>query len=133
MTTKKREYLAANIRAGYTASEAAEVVKHINSSFWYVRVISLNHGRDVNGNGTAHYNCLLVEGSPNSEEGQHVHVSIVQSGKRREQVGYSGQNEAALYALSKLGFEVDTSRAGNYDYHDSAVYPLINFPPVVQS
>ena len=46
-------------------------------------------------------------------------------------MSYSGQNEAALYALDKLGFKVDTSKAGGYDYQGAAVYPLLNFPPKV--
>jgi hypothetical protein len=136
MTTKKREYLAANIRAGYTVQEAAKIItdnyKIAKVAGYQVCVISGSHGRDVNGNGTAHY---IVHLDAIDKAGTvHNVLRIVESGKRREQVGYSGQNEAALYALSKLGFEVDTSKAGSYDYPGTAFYPLLNFPPkAVQS
>lgn len=127
----KRAYLAANIRAGYTAQQAADWLaakysgKELTS--FRVDVDTFDHGRDVNGNGTAHYKVLLL---CNDQDGREFcPLTVVESGARREQVGYSGQNEAALYALSKLGFEVDTCKAGAYDYHGGAVYPLLNFPP----
>lgn len=125
MPTKKREYVPANIRAGYTVAEAAKIVA--NSQYkapFSVTIASYDHGRDVNGNGTAHYSCLL-----NDSEGLSL-LRIVKSGKRREQVGYRGANEAALYALEKLGYEVDTSKLTSYDHQGTAVYPLVNFPPV---
>lgn len=132
----KKPYLAANIRAGYTAQQADDWLtvnyspKDLNS--FRVDVDTFNHGRDVNGNGTAHYRVQLLCKDQDGRE--YCALTIVESGARREQVGYSGQNEAALYALSKLGFEVDTSKAGSYDYQGDAVYPLLNFPPMaVQS
>lgn len=129
---KKREYIPVNIRAGYTAQEAAKVIvdnyKVSKITQYQVRVISSAHGRDVCGNGTAHYTVNLQ--AVDKSGTVHNVLDIVESGKRREQVGYSGQNEAALYALSKLGFEVDTSKGGSYDYHGEATYPLLNFPPV---
>lgn len=127
--SQKREYIPANIKAGYTVQEAAKVVASqsvMTAKSFSVRVISYDHGRDVNGNGTAHYICELTC----SQREVGVCFTIVESGKRREQVGYSGQNEAALYALSKLGFEVDTSKGGSHDYLGTAAYPLLNFPPV---
>lgn len=118
MKTKK-PYLAANIRAGVKIEQAREWAKDKPAPFKVI-VTSHSHGRDVCGNGTAHYLCELV-----SAEGHTL--AIVESGKRREQVGYSGMNEAALYALGKLGYELDTSKHSSYDYQGAAVYPLINF------
>jgi hypothetical protein len=132
----KKPYLAANIRAGYTAQRAAAwlTVNYppMDLNSFRVDVTTFNHGRDACGNGTAHYRAQLLCTGPDGQEFRAL--TIVESGARREQVGYSGQNGAALYALSKLGFEVDTSKAGSYDYQDNAVYTLLNFPPkAVQS
>lgn len=123
----QREYIPANIRAGYTVQEAA---KMLNGELTNprVQVRTYNHGRDVNGNGTAHYSVFIICDVAGLNEC--TGFLLVSSGKRREQVGYSGRNDAALYALSKLGFEVDISKCGSYDYQGSAVYPLLNFPPV---
>lgn len=123
---KKRQYLAANIRAGYTAQEASE--RAINSCYmppFNVEIDTYNHGRDGCGNGTAHYVCYLRDSNDREI------LRIVESGKRREQVGYSGQNEAALYALEKLGFEIDKNSITwerQRDWEKSATYPLLNFP-----
>lgn len=126
---KKREYIPANIRTGCTVQEAASVLREDSKATNYrVEITTFDHGRDINGNGTAHYKVQLLCTGKDGHD--HYLLTIVESGKRREQVGYSGQNEAALYALYKLGFEVDTSKAGSYDYQGSAVYPLLNFPPV---
>jgi len=127
---KKREYLAANIRKGYTVKNAATMAKTLGAvQPFAIKITSMSHGRDVNGNGTAHYSCHIV--ATHKTDGRKIHfMRVVESGKRREQVGYSGKNEAALYALDKLGFKVDTSSKGSYDSHGEAYYPLLNFPPV---
>lgn len=126
----KREYISANIRAGFTAKEAAKIAAIRESlTDFKIEVNTLDHGRDVYGNGTAHYKCELIGRSAINDR-DYYFLTVVQSGKRREQVGYSGQNEAALYALEKLGFQVDTSKGGSYDYQGAAIYPLLNFPPV---
>lgn len=129
----KREYIPANIRAGFTAKEAAKIaiVNWASKSLtdFRIEVETFDHGRDVNGNGTSHYKCELIGYSAINGRDYHF-LTVVQSGKRREQVGYSGQNEAAMYALEKLGFQVDTSKGGSYDYQGAAIYPLLNFPPV---
>lgn len=126
----KREYIPANIRAGYTAQEAVSrkdcTEKGLHN--FCVDVDTFDHGRDVYGNGIARYRVQLVCTDKAGRE--RYLMTIVESGKRREQVGYGGQNEAALYALDKLGYQVDTSKGGSYDYQGTAVYPLINFPPV---
>lgn len=115
--------LPKNIRTGYTVKDASDFVNTRNyCAPFSVRVVSFSHGRDVCGNGTAHYRCQIQDGS-----GRGI-IDVVESGKRREQVGYSGYNEAALYALEKLGFEVDTSKHGSYDCHGTVSYPLLNFP-----
>lgn len=126
----KKTYLAANIRAGYTAQQATDwlAVNYSPKDLTFrVEITTFNHGRDACGNGTAHYRAQLLCTDPDGQEFRAL--TIVESGARREQVGHSGQNEAALYALHKLGFEVDTSKAGSYDYQGGAVYPLLNFPP----
>ena len=125
---KKKEYLPKRIREGVTADQLRERVKtelkgKRNLTF-EMQVNSFDHGRDVNGNGTAHFCCTLYA----FQKGNIIKsFHIVESGARREQVGYSGQNEAALYALDKLGFKVDLSKAGSYDYQTCADYPLVGF------
>lgn len=79
-----------------------------------VSIDTFDHGRDLYGNGTAHYVCSLDP-----------YVRLCESGSRREQVGYSGANGAALYVLQKLGFNVDTSTKGSYDYEGMAHYRVI--------
>jgi hypothetical protein len=127
----KQTYLAANIRAGYTVTEAAALVSQTSQkdTRYYVSVTSFDHGRDVYGNGTAHYRCTLIERQESGRE--RVPCHIVESGKRREQVGYGSGNDAALYALAKLGYKIDESRLGSNDYRGTAEYPLIDFPPAV--
>lgn len=129
----KRTYLAANIRAGYTADHAARMAKVAGATGpFFVDVDTFQHGYDTNGNGTAHYRCTLM--GINEKTGKECAVlHIVESGKRREQVGYGRGNDAALYALEKLGYEVDTSKASSDDYRGCAVYPLLNFPPKVEA
>lgn len=132
MKTKK-VYLPANIRAGYTAKEAANWLTENKAHLaplrdFKVDVDTFSHGRDVCGNGTAHYKVQL---SFTASDGREYNaITIVESGGRREQVGYGRGNEAALVALYKLGFEVDTSSASSDDRLGCAVYPLVNFPPV---
>lgn len=119
--TKKRKYIAKNIREGWKASEMAARHNLIGKAAPFkVRISTHSHGRDLYGNGTAHYICELVTACGAT-------FDIVSSGYRSEQVGYGGMNEAALYALHELGYEVDTSKHGSYDYHGAAEYPLINF------
>lgn len=118
--------LPKNIQAGYTAQEATRNLCANGLKNFRVDVDTFDHGRDTNGNGTAHYKVMLVCDNNGREN---YLFTIVQSGKRREQVGYGAGNQAALYALEKLGFEVDTSKAGSYDYQGSVCYPLLNFPP----
>ena len=129
----KREYIPANIRAGFNVKDALRVYNDVYASEYgapfQVCIDSFNHGRDVNGNGTAHYSCH-IRATHKTNGREILFMRVVESGKRREQVGYSGKNEAALYALDKLGFEVDTSSKGSYDYQGEAYYPLLNFPPV---
>lgn len=129
----KRKYIPANIRAGINAKNAALIIKpfQFKGSF-SVSIKSFDHGRDVNGNGTAHYSCQLISASGEHMTGANdgAIITLVESGKRREQVGYGCGNEAALVALVKLGYQVDTSKASSDDYRGVAVYPLLNFPPV---
>lgn len=123
---KKRTYLAANIREGVKVERALEIVRNsspMTAKHFAVRVNSFDHGRDVNGNGTAHY---IVELTCNNGEVCPC-FNIVESGKRREQVGYGGYNQAAIYALEQLGYKVDLTGAGSYDYQGSKIYPLISF------
>lgn len=91
---------------------------------YFATVDSYSHGRDINGNGTARYTCSLVKVH---DDGTREQIKLLAQSKRRQQVGYSGCNEAALWALSKLGYDVDTSAAGNDDFRGFAEYPLINF------
>lgn len=117
----KKQYLAKNIREGWTIEQAIEFCKDKNySGSVSVDIDTFNHGCDVNGNGTAHYRVSLIIGNS-------CPLHIVQSGARREQVGYSGMNESALYALDKLGYKVDKSKHGSYDYQGCASYPLTNW------
>jgi hypothetical protein len=125
----KQTYLAANIRAGYTVTEAAALVSQTRQkdTRYYVSVTSFDHGRDVNGNGTAHYCCTLIEQQESGAE--RAPCRIVESGNRREQVGYGDGNDSALCALTKLGYKIDESRLRSDDYLGTAVYPLLDFPP----
>lgn len=90
-----------------------------------VEIVSYDHGRDMFGNGTAHFYADL-EVTEIKKAGSSRVFRIVESGKRREQVGYSGQNEAALYALDKLGYKLDLGRPSSYDYQGSAIYKVVN-------
>lgn len=134
MTKSKVKYIATNIRNGIKASEAVEILMSgdfnsstfdaIRSEDFSVTVISYDHSRDMYGNGTAHYS---VDFNAVKDGKERFLFTIVESGKRREQVGYSGKNEAALYALDKLGYTVDTSKHSSRDYEGSASYKLLNF------
>jgi hypothetical protein len=128
MKTKK-PYVAKNIRAGINKG-TAELRLKLNPNSRYVApykvgIRTYTHGRDVNGNRTAHYICMLQDAR------DACIMEIVSSGWNREQVGYSGQNGAALYALERLGYEVDTSNARHFDADADAQYPLKDF--MVQS
>lgn len=120
--TKKREYLAKNIRQGLKLKDALESFKALNNGTlpesFTVEIDTFQHGHDVNGNGTAHYKVTIRASGWQS-------LKIVESGARREQVGYSGRNEAALYALDKLGYKLDLSKSSSYDYQNCVEYPLI--------
>lgn len=118
----KREYIPKNVRNGVKAQDAAKLASLYRGPF-FANVRSFAHSRDINGNGTAHYTVML-------ETPDMGILVIVESGTRREQVGYSGQNEAALYALRQLGYELDLSKSTCYDWRGEAIYPLVNFPPV---
>ena len=121
------KYIAKNIRAGLKINQAREILKNhmTDDAEIYISVTSFDHGRDVCGNGTAHYTCeLFVKKSDGS---CYYPAKIVESGYRREQVGYSGANEAALNALRNLGYDLDLSKRSSYDYRGTAFYPLINF------
>lgn len=118
MATKKR-YIPKNIKAGWKASEVIEKFKAEGKPLdnLVVQITSYDHSRDVYGNGTSHYTCSI-------NLNDYCNLIIVESGARREPVGYSGQNEAAIWALSMLGYQVDLSSAGSYDYHGTAFYPI---------
>lgn len=113
-------YIPKNIKAGLTAKDAANLIKTngLKGPF-EITVRSYDHGRDINGNGTAHYICQLRDLSTNL-----LVATIVRSGVRREQVGYSGAHCGALYALDKLGYMVDESVISSYDYQGIAYYPV---------
>lgn len=122
--------LPKNVRNGRTIQQCRDYVarycdqlESIKGIAPLVQVSSFNHGRDICGNGTAHYQCTLVW--PLRCVGPTF--DIVESGYKREQVGYSGRNEAALWALEKLGFVLDTSKPANYDYQGTAYYPVLNW------
>lgn len=126
----KRQYVAKNIREGLKAVDAIELIKaaDFNTSKIIITVDSFNHGRDTCGNGTAHYRCEIK--LYNSEGYYYCKgmfpLQVVASGARREQVGYSGKNESALYALRQLGYELDTTGLRNYDYEGYAEYQVLN-------
>lgn len=91
----------------------------------YVEVYSYNFGHDINGNATAHYTATLVIETPD----RFINVCrIVESGKRREQVGYDGDNhKSALVALDKLGYKLERFGARNSrGYPGSAYYRITN-------
>lgn len=116
-------YIPKNIRAGLKIEKARELLKNYPKGDLFVSVCSRDHGRDVNGNGTAHYDCCLILKTADRE---YIPADIVASGFKREQVGYSGANEAAVYALNQLGYELDLSKKTSYDYQGSVEYPITN-------
>lgn len=75
-----------------------------------------NHGRDIYGNVTAHYTALIYT--------TNTTLRLSTYGKKRQQVGYGGENSAAVYAIEKLGFNVDLSNKTSYDYQGVAVYKV---------
>lgn len=120
----KSAYIPKNIRQGMKIETLREVLKNYPEGKVSVHVETFDHGRDVCGNGTAHYTVYAVITYPNGE--MNYPANIVSSGAKREQVGYSGRNEAALYALRMLGYDLDLSLSGSYDYEGSAYYPITN-------
>lgn len=116
----KREYLPKNVKNGISIEAMREKMKGAGfTGKVMVQVNTYGHGRDINGNGTAHYQVHLL--------GFTRSALIVESGARREQVGYSGANEAALWALNKLGYQIDTCEVSSYDYQGTAYYPVLNW------
>jgi len=117
-------YIPKNIKAGLPYYEALEIFEREKAAGdeMLIRVDCYDHGRDMYGNGTAHYIAELYIG----QGGRHDRLAkIVESGSRREQVGYSGAHEAAIYALEKLGYKIDESKIRSYDYQGEAFYPLM--------
>lgn len=126
----KAQRLPKHVKAGRTIQKAREYVAKysdgiasVEGATPLIQINTHNHGRDVCGNGTARYTCTLVW--PSRVVGPVFY--IVESGSRREQVGYSGANEAALWALGLLGFKLDESQRTSYDYQGSASYPVLNW------
>ena len=120
-------YLAKNIREGYNIDQVREILKSysLEGKKLYIEVRSFNHSRDSYGNSTAHYVANLVIES----DSQYLHpCTIVASGSRREQIGYdSKNNEAALCALEKLGYELERVGHGGPRSYDSPItYKIIN-------
>jgi len=119
--------LPKNIREGKTLDQCKEMLRSYDLSGLkiFIDVNSFNHGRDICGNPTAHYTTsLYLEG----ESCYTTVCTIVASGSRREQIGYDGgHNEAALYALDKLGFEVEKVGHGGSRVYDSPItYKITN-------
>lgn len=122
--------LPKNVREGRTIEQAREYVAKYNDQLSalnavpLVRITSYDHGHDTCGNGTAHYVCSITW--PERVVGPVF--DIVSTGKRREQVGYGGPNESALWALEKLGFKLDIAfRSKSDDYRGTGVYPILNW------
>lgn len=112
--------LPKNVKAGIKIETLRERMRDVKQTGPIaVEIVSYDHGRDVCGNGTAHYQAFL--------SGFDAVVLIVESGKRREQVGYSGMHEGALWALRQLGYMLDTSNHTSYDYQANATYPIENW------
>lgn len=118
-------YIPKNIRAGLKIEKARELLQNYPKDVKVLmEVKSFSNSHDMYGNGTAHYECGLVLEQP---DGSRFDVAnVVSSGSKREQVGYSGANESALYALNKLGYDLDLSNKTSYDYQGAAYYPVTN-------
>jgi hypothetical protein len=89
----------------------------------YLTINTFDHGRDGCGNGTAHYQCVITIDYPDRFE----LFDACESGKRREQVGYTGENEAAKYKLEKLGYKIELFYPSkNYARDRFAHYKITN-------
>lgn len=121
------KHIPKNIKNGVPFSEAREKLKRysLNGSNGQVRVkvLTFNHGVDVNGNVIAHYRVMLIIENETLEINA---LGIVESGSRREQVGYSKENEAALYALEKLGYILKYVSGGKGAYDEPIYYKILN-------
>lgn len=118
-------YIPKNIRAGLKIEKAKELLKNYPKDVKILmEVKSFSNSHDMYGNGTAHYECSIV--LKQSDGSCFYPCDVVQSGSKREQVGYGGVNEAAVYALNKLGYELDLSKKTSYDYQGSVEYPITN-------
>ena len=118
-------YIPKNIKAGLKIEKAREILKNYPKDAKVLMCIkSFSNGHDMYGNGTAHYDCSIV--LEQADGSQFNPCDVVQSGAKREQVGYNGANEAALYACNKLGYDLDTSKKTSYDYQETAYYPITN-------
>ncbi|UNY40417.1 hypothetical protein KLEP7_gp79 [Pseudaeromonas phage vB_PpeM_ KLEP7] len=119
-------YIPKNIKVGMKIEKARELLQNYPKNMnILMEVSSFSNSHDVYGNGTAHYECHIILGHKDDKARLDV-ACVVQSGAKREQVGYSGANEAALYALNKLGYEIDTSNKSSYDYKETVYYPVTN-------
>ena len=119
------KYIPKNIKEGCSIDGVRECLTHYdltNKKVW-LYVVSYDHSRDMYGNGTAHYSASLIIESENELYGV---CSVVSSGKRREQTGYGGYNEAALRALRLLGFEVERVSGGCGPYDSPEYYRILN-------
>ena len=118
-------YIPKNIKAGLKIEKAREILKNYPDNVKVLMCVkSFANSRDMYGNGTAHYECSIV--LEQTDGSRFYPCDVVQSGSKREQVGYGGTNEAALIALNKLGYELDLSKKTSYDYQGSAEYPITN-------
>ena len=118
-------YIPKNIKAGLKIEKAREILAAYPKDVKVLMCVeSFSNSHDMYGNGTAHYECsIIIEQTDGS---RFYPCNVVQSGSKREQVGYGGANEAALIALNKLGYELDLSKKTSYDYQGSAEYPITN-------
>lgn len=124
--TTKMTYIPKNIKAGLKIEKARELLQNYPKNMnILMEVSSFSSSHDMYGNGTAHYECHIILEHKDDKARLDV-ACVVQSGSKREQVGYSGANEAALYALNKLGYELDLSKKTSYDYKETVYYPVTN-------
>ena len=118
--------LPKNIREGKTVDQVIEYLadKDYPQGKFFAHVASFDHGLDTCGNRIAHYVVTLRLDCPNDQSFEIL--SIVESGHRREQIGYGGANQAAKYALQMLGFDIDYSNENSTDRMWVALYPIKN-------
>ena len=118
-------YIPKNIKAGLKIEKAREILAaYPKDAKVLMRIKSFSNSHDMFGNGTAHYECSIV--LEQADGSRFEPCDVVQSGFKREQVGYGGTNEAALYACNKLGYDLDLSNKTSYDYQGTAYYPVTN-------